>query len=59
MVMRILWFDLFNQEEHLAIRARRKPEDPIDWDDYKGMRFTRAVSNLNIIINTTTLLLGI
>ncbi|XP_011015762.1 PREDICTED: cytochrome P450 85A1-like [Populus euphratica] len=43
------------REEHLAIRARRKPEDPIDWDDYKGMRFTRAVifetSRLAAVVN--------
>lgn len=31
------------QKEHLAIRARKMPEDPIDWNDLKSMRFTRAV----------------
>lgn len=32
------------QKEHMAIRARKNPEDPINYDDYKSMRFTRAVS---------------
>lgn len=30
----------------MAIRERKNPEDPIDYDDYKSMRFTRAVSIL-------------
>ncbi|KAL3644595.1 hypothetical protein CASFOL_009775 [Castilleja foliolosa] len=30
------------REEHFAIR-KRKNEKPLDWDDYKSMRFTRAV----------------
>lgn len=37
----------FFQEEHLAIRQRKNPEDPIDWNDYKSMKFTRAVRNSN------------
>lgn len=28
----------------MAIREKKKPEDPIDYNDYKAMRFTRAVS---------------
>lgn len=35
---------LMLQKEHIAIRARKNPEDPINYDDYKSMRFTRAVS---------------
>ncbi|GLT46352.1 hypothetical protein SLA2020_201130 [Shorea laevis] len=31
------------RNEHLEIRARKGPEDPIEWDDLKSMRFTRAV----------------
>ncbi|KAK9090836.1 hypothetical protein Sjap_024013 [Stephania japonica] len=31
------------REEHLAIRSRKQPGDPIDWNDFKSMRFTRAV----------------
>ncbi|CAI9109883.1 OLC1v1009806C5 [Oldenlandia corymbosa var. corymbosa] len=32
-------------KEHMAIRERKKnPDDPIDIEDYKSMRFTRAVS---------------
>ncbi|KAF8408236.1 hypothetical protein HHK36_007381 [Tetracentron sinense] len=31
------------REEHLNIRERKGPEEPIDWNDYKSMRFTRAV----------------
>nr|QCV56816.1 CYP85A [Withania somnifera] len=30
------------KEEHMAIREKKKPEDPIDYNDYKAMRFTRA-----------------
>ncbi|XP_044493276.1 cytochrome P450 85A-like [Mangifera indica] len=41
--------------EHSAIRQRKKPEDPIDWDDFKSMTFTRAViyetSRLATIVN--------
>lgn len=36
------------QEEHLAIRQGKRPEDPIDWEDFKAMRFTRAVSILRL-----------
>ncbi|KAA8547885.1 hypothetical protein F0562_004314 [Nyssa sinensis] len=43
------------RKEHLAIRERKRPEDPIDWNDYKSMRFTRAVifetSRLATIVN--------
>ncbi|KAL8161871.1 hypothetical protein V2J09_013360 [Rumex salicifolius] len=43
------------RKEHLAIRARKKPNEPIDWEDYKTMRFTRAVifetSRLATIVN--------
>ncbi|KAG5535208.1 hypothetical protein RHGRI_023107 [Rhododendron griersonianum] len=30
------------RKEHLAIRQGKRPEDPIDWEDFKAMRFTRA-----------------
>ncbi|KAL5805775.1 hypothetical protein ACOSQ4_028508 [Xanthoceras sorbifolium] len=43
------------RKEHLAIRKRKKPEDPIEWNDLKSMRFTRAVifetSRLATIVN--------
>ncbi|KAI5665752.1 hypothetical protein M9H77_15605 [Catharanthus roseus] len=43
------------RKEHMAIRERKNPEDPIDYDDYKSMRFTRAVifetSRLATIVN--------
>ncbi|KAB1211433.1 Cytochrome P450 85A [Morella rubra] len=43
------------REEHLAIRGRKKPEDPIDLNDLKSMRLTRAVifetSRLATIVN--------
>lgn len=43
------------RKEHLAIRERKNPEDPIDWNDLKSMRFTRAVifetSRLATIVN--------
>ncbi|KAF5480146.1 hypothetical protein F2P56_000913 [Juglans regia] len=43
------------RKEHLAIRERKRPEDPIDWNDLKSMRFTRAVifetSRLATIVN--------
>ncbi|XP_057522094.1 cytochrome P450 85A1-like [Amaranthus tricolor] len=43
------------RKEHLAIRAKKKPEDPINWEDYKEMKFTRAViyetSRLATIVN--------
>ncbi|XP_057492731.1 cytochrome P450 85A1-like [Actinidia eriantha] len=43
------------RKEHLAIRERKKAEDPIDWNDFKSMRFTRAVifetSRLATIVN--------
>ncbi|KAJ8436028.1 hypothetical protein Cgig2_007686 [Carnegiea gigantea] len=43
------------RKEHLAIRAKKKPDEPITWEDYKAMRFTRAVifetSRLATIVN--------
>jgi brassinosteroid-6-oxidase 1 len=32
------------QKEHLDIRKAKSPEDPLDWNDYKSMTFTKAVS---------------
>ncbi|KAJ8645268.1 hypothetical protein MRB53_007016 [Persea americana] len=31
------------RNEHLEVRKRKAPEDPIDWNDYRSMSFTRAV----------------
>ncbi|CAN4081627.1 unnamed protein product [Withania somnifera] len=44
------------REEHLAIREKKlRLEDPIDYNDYKAMRFTRAVifetSRLATVVN--------
>ncbi|CAL5186060.1 unnamed protein product [Lathyrus oleraceus] len=43
------------RKEHLAIRERKKPNEPIDFNDIKSMRFTRAVifetSRLATIVN--------
>ncbi|XP_022728191.1 cytochrome P450 85A-like [Durio zibethinus] len=43
------------RQEHIAIRGRKRPEDPIEWNDLKAMRFTRAVifetSRLATIVN--------
>ncbi|KAJ8567147.1 hypothetical protein K7X08_019355 [Anisodus acutangulus] len=43
------------RKEHMAIREKKKSEDPIDYNDYKAMRFTRAViletSRLATIVN--------
>ncbi|KAL3844581.1 hypothetical protein ACJIZ3_001984 [Penstemon smallii] len=43
------------RKEHMAIREKKKPEDPIYYEDYKSMRFTRAViyetSRLATIVN--------
>nr|XP_043617992.1 cytochrome P450 85A1-like [Erigeron canadensis] len=43
------------RKEHIEIREKKKPQDPLDWDDYKSMRFTRAViletSRLATIVN--------
>lgn len=36
----------------MAIRDRKNPEDPIDWNDLKSLRFTRAVRNLWLSLNT-------
>lgn len=43
------------RKEHMEIRKKKRPEDPIDYDDYKSMCFTRAViyetSRLATIVN--------
>ncbi|KAH8483513.1 hypothetical protein H0E87_028062 [Populus deltoides] len=43
------------RKEHVAIREKKRPEDPIDLNDLKSMRFTRAVifetSRLATIVN--------
>ncbi|KAG5532723.1 hypothetical protein RHGRI_027133 [Rhododendron griersonianum] len=43
------------RDEHFAIRGRKKPEEPLDWNDYKSMVFTRAVifetSRLATVVN--------
>ncbi|KAK4776339.1 hypothetical protein SAY86_005027 [Trapa natans] len=43
------------REEHMKIRGRKRLEDPIEWDELKSMRFTRAViyetSRLATIVN--------
>ncbi|XP_011008610.1 PREDICTED: cytochrome P450 85A-like [Populus euphratica] len=43
------------RKEHLAVRAKKRPEDPIDLNDLKPMRFTRAViletSRMATIVN--------
>ncbi|KAH9623769.1 hypothetical protein KSS87_010186 [Heliosperma pusillum] len=43
------------RKEHFAIRARKKEDDPLTWEDYKSMKFTRAVimetSRLATIVN--------
>ncbi|KAE8701329.1 Cytochrome P450 85A1 [Hibiscus syriacus] len=43
------------RKEHMGIRARKKADEPIDWNDLKSMRFTRAVifetSRLATIVN--------
>ncbi|GFY82919.1 brassinosteroid-6-oxidase 2 [Actinidia rufa] len=43
------------RKEHLEIRERKRPEDPIEWNDFKAMPFTRAVifetSRLATIVN--------
>ncbi|KAL8266275.1 hypothetical protein R6Q59_003619 [Mikania micrantha] len=43
------------RKEHLEIRERKLAEDPLDWNDYKSMKFTRAVifetSRLATIVN--------
>lgn len=31
------------RKEHLDIRKAKSPEDPLDWNDYKSMTFTKAV----------------
>ncbi|OVA00838.1 Cytochrome P450 [Macleaya cordata] len=31
------------REEHIAIRKQKGPDDPIDWNDYRAMKFTRSV----------------
>ncbi|KAI8563618.1 hypothetical protein RHMOL_Rhmol03G0123500 [Rhododendron molle] len=43
------------RDEHFAIRERKMPDEPLDWNDYKSMIFTRAVifetSRLATVIN--------
>ncbi|XVE78569.1 hypothetical protein DITRI_Ditri13aG0156300 [Diplodiscus trichospermus] len=43
------------RQEHMAIRERKRPDEPIEWNDLKAMRFTRAVifetSRLATIVN--------
>nr|GMC62236.1 cytochrome P450 85A1 [Ipomoea batatas] len=43
------------RKEHMAIREKKAPNDPIDYNDFKSMRFTRAVifetSRLATIVN--------
>ncbi|KAK9700253.1 hypothetical protein RND81_08G227100 [Saponaria officinalis] len=43
------------RKEHLAIRERKKEDEPITWEDYKSMKFTRAVifetSRLATVVN--------
>ncbi|GLU01751.1 hypothetical protein SLE2022_190380 [Rubroshorea leprosula] len=43
------------RKEHLEIRRRKRLEDPIEWNDLKSLRFTRAViveaSRLATIVN--------
>lgn len=34
----------FSQNEHFMIRQEKSEGQPIDWNDYRTMRFTRAVS---------------
>lgn len=36
------------QKEHFDIRKGKAPEDAIDWNDFKSMTFTRAVSLMMI-----------
>ena len=47
------FLDELNQEEHLAIRERKKPDVPIDCNDYKFISFTRVVSKIEISNNVT------
>lgn len=35
----------FLKKEHMAIRDGKVAADAIDWNDYRSMNFTRAVSN--------------
>ena len=42
-----VWFlitGFWLQREHLAIRDRKRPDEPLNLDDIKSMKFTRAVS---------------
>ncbi|CAL5325934.1 unnamed protein product [Camellia sinensis] len=43
------------RKEHLAITERKRAEDPINWNDFKSMNFTRSVifetSRLATIVN--------
>jgi len=42
-VIDFFWFWIL-QREHLAIRERKRPDEPLTLDDIKSMKFTRAVS---------------
>lgn len=36
------------QKEHIGIREKKKsPDDPLTWEDFKSMHFTKAVININ------------
>lgn len=41
------------QTEHLALRERKRPDEPLGLEDVKLMKFTRAVSNINVILTIT------
>lgn len=45
-VITLILFHFLKQREHFAIRERKRPEDPIECNDLKSMRFTRAVRSL-------------
>ncbi|KAF7146326.1 hypothetical protein RHSIM_Rhsim04G0053500 [Rhododendron simsii] len=36
------------RDEHFAIRGRKKPEEPLDWNDHKSMVFTRVERAWNL-----------
>ncbi|KAB2073524.1 hypothetical protein ES319_A07G088500v1 [Gossypium barbadense] len=42
------------RKEHMAIREKKRPEDPIEWNDLKPMKFTRAVRKI-VIFETSRL----
>lgn len=45
---------IFRQNEHFTIKMRKgATEEQLDWNDYKSMRFTRAVLSFKChLINT-------